>query len=432
MISRGEDSPQRPSLREQLWRATGDTSMVLPAILLIAFAVRGVWLDEPAGSLIFDEAYYVNAARVILGWNVPDGANYATAIAGLDPNTEHPPLGKLLIALSMLAFGDTGLGWRLPSLVAGMVALVALFLIVRASGETVRFAALAVAFFAFDNLSLVHGRIGTLDMLALAPAMIGAWLALRERWVAAGLALAVACLVKLTAVYAIAAVVALLLIRVLRSGERRGSSVRDLAAGAGIMLATTGLVAVGALWLMDLRFSSYASPIEHLQHMVRYGASLTAPLDHSGICASATSAPWQWPVNECQINYLRVDRTVSDGADPAGRYAIVDFRGALNPILAGAIPIAALYGGWAAVRRRHGASTWAIVWGLAHWLPFVLLAVAAARVTYLYYFLPVVPAACVVVASLLLRAGLPRVVIWGYIAAYAIGFAAYFPFRELP
>jgi predicted membrane-bound dolichyl-phosphate-mannose-protein mannosyltransferase len=141
-------------------------------VLVAAFVARVAWLNLPDGGLIFDEAYYVNAARVLLGWPVAEGAHYAGSPAGLDPNTEHPPLGKLLIALSMSVFGDTGIGWRIPSIIAGLVAIAAVYRIVRASGETPWLAILVVGILAFDNLTLVHGRIATLDMLVLAPILV--------------------------------------------------------------------------------------------------------------------------------------------------------------------------------------------------------------------------------------------------------------------
>ncbi len=141
---------------------------MLPVVLIVAFVVRLIWLDLPHRSLIFDEAYYVNAARVLLGWPVAEGAHYAGSPVGLDPNTEHPPLGKLLMAASMLLFGDNGFGWRVPSLIAGMIALVATWAIARTSGATARLSLLVVTLLAFDNLTFVHGRIGTLDMMVLA------------------------------------------------------------------------------------------------------------------------------------------------------------------------------------------------------------------------------------------------------------------------
>ena len=48
-----------------------DPWRVLPLLLIAAFVVRSAWLSLPSGSLIFDEAYYVNASRIILGIAVP-------------------------------------------------------------------------------------------------------------------------------------------------------------------------------------------------------------------------------------------------------------------------------------------------------------------------------------------------------------------------
>ncbi len=180
----------RRGLRKRLEASVQDPATLLPLVLIAAFVARVAWLGEPGRSLIFDEAYYVNAARVLLGWAMQPGAHYASSPPGLDPNTEHPPLGKLLIAGSMLLFGDNGIGWRVPSVIAGMVALLAVYGIARASHATPKLSVLVVALLAFDNLTLVHGRIGTLDMLFLAPILVGSWLALRKRWALAGIAMA--------------------------------------------------------------------------------------------------------------------------------------------------------------------------------------------------------------------------------------------------
>jgi 4-amino-4-deoxy-L-arabinose transferase-like glycosyltransferase len=312
-----------------------------------------------------------------------------------------------------------------------MIALAALYLIVRAAGESRWLAVLVVGLAAFDNLMFVHGRMGTLDMMALAPMLVAAWLALRDRWLLAGVFVAVGALVKLTALYALLALLVLLVIQATgawRQGRRVGTEVR---AGA-LLVGAFGVVAFLGLWALDARFTTFASPIDHVGHMVQYAAALEAPEDRGGLCTGASSAPWQWLINECQINYLRVDVTVTEGEEVVSRTATIDFRGALNPVLAGTIPLAALFVGWVAWRTRNVLAVWAIVWAAANFLPLVWLALVSQRVTYLYYFLPVVPALAVAVAILLTRARLPRAVVWGYLVAYAVGFLAYFPFREIP
>ena len=414
-------------MRGAIERIVRDPGQLLALVLLLALITRAAWLWLPQGSLIFDEAYYVNAARTILGLPFHVG-HYAGAVAGFDPNAEHPPLGKAMMALSMAIFGDNGIGWRLPSVLAGMVALAAVYGVVRATGETARLGLLAVTLFALDNLGLVHGRIGTLDMLALAPMLVGAWLGLRGHWGLAGVACALATMVKLTGGFAVIALLLLQVCVVLMAWRRTGRvGLADLKPS---ILFVSVFVAVGlsGLWLLDLRFSQFPDPLTHLAHMASFGTSLQAPAGPTGIASN----PWQWLVNEVQINYLRITVDTTVAGQVVASHASIDFRGALNPILIGAAPLAFLFTGWLAWRKRSLAAIWSLTWAAANYLPYVLLVVVNQRITYLYYFLPVVPALAVAVALLLARSGLPRFVTWGYLAAMIGGFVAYFPFRQLP
>jgi len=419
-------------VRDRLQRWVDDPGIALPALLLVAFVFRAAWLDQPPGGLIFDEAYYVNASRVILGIPVEAGAHYANSPVGLDPNIEHPPLGKALIAGSMAIFGDGPLGWRLPSIIAALVAIAAVYLIVRATGESAALAFGVAGFVALDNLSLVHGRIATLDMLALAPILVAALLALRQRWLLAGALVGLGFLVKLSALYALLAIGGLLAIRALRAWQRdRRWQMRDVRAGIGLAV---GLAVVGVvgLWLLDLRFTTFTNPLDHVRHMIEYGASLKEPETGSAFCSGATSAPWQWLVNECQINYLSVDSVIRDGDTVVGRISSVEFRGAMNPMLIGPLFLALLASIGVAWRTGNRLATWALAWGLASWLPYAALALVSHRIMYIFYFLPAVPAAAALLAVLLWRSGLPRWLGGAYSALYVVGFIAYFPFRQIP
>jgi 4-amino-4-deoxy-L-arabinose transferase-like glycosyltransferase len=397
----------------------------------VAFVLRVLWLNLPQGSLIFDEVYYVNAARAILGWPVAAGAHYAGSPVGLDPNQEHPPLGKLLIAGSMALFGDNGIGWRLPSVIAAIVALYAVYRIVRDTDRSAWLAPLVVAIVAFENLTFVHGRIGTLDILVLAPMLVGSWLALRRRWLLAGLVLGIALLIKLTALYAVAAIVLYVL---LTDGPAWWHARRipwtDLAGPLAFVVFAFafGLAGLGTL---DARFSAVANPIEHIRQMVSYGTNLNASVS-TGNCTEIDSRPWQWLFNECQITYLRQAVNVTSGGTLVSSIATIDFRGAMNPLLVGAIPLAALFTTWYAIRTRSQVALWAVAWAAANYLPYLVLAAVTTRIMYLYYMVPMIPAIAIGIGLLLTRAGLPRPVRWGYLAAYLIGFAAYFPFRQVP
>src|SRR5581483_5481916 len=122
----------------------------------------------------------------IAGIHPATGQNYNGAPLGDDPNAEHPQLAKLVIAGAIELFGDGPFAWRIGSILLGSVAILGMFALVRAAGGN-RWAALAAAaLMASDNLVLVHGRIGTLDIYALAAMVWGVALYLRGRPVWAG------------------------------------------------------------------------------------------------------------------------------------------------------------------------------------------------------------------------------------------------------
>lgn len=409
-----------------------DPAAMLPVAFIVALLIRVAWLDLPHRSLIFDEAYYVQAARTLLGWPVPAGAHYAGAAPFLDPNQEHPPLGKLLIAASMLIFGDNGFGWRIPSVLAGMISLFAMYKIVRTTRETQWFGIAVVFILGLENLTLIHGRIATLDMLALAPVLVGSWMALRGRWALAGLAMGVGLLIKLPAMYGIGAVGLLYLLEQGPGWLRaRRIPLRELRPMV-VFVAISAVVLVVGLAALDSQFSTFKNPVQHIQHMIKYGSNLAGSVAKTQHCPGAESQPWQWIFNDCQIVYLRVDVTVNAGGKMVSSVPSIDFRGAMNPVLVGLIPISMLYAVWLAWKDRSRIALWTVTWAAANYLPFLLLGMISQRIMYLYYMLPTMPALSVAMVLLLMRSGLPKPVRWGLAAAYVVGFLAYYPFRRIP
>ena len=421
----------RPAVVAARWLgAFRDPANVLVALFIVALLLRVVWLNVPRSGLIFDEAYYVNAARVIL--DLPATSHYADSPPGFDPNTEHPALGKLLIAASMSVFGDNSVAWRLPSVLFGMIALLAVYLIARDTSKSAWLPVLVTGLVAFDNLTFVHGRIGTLDILVLAPLLLGSWLAIRKRWILAGVAMGIALLIKITAIYGIGAV---LLYMLMTEGvewyrARRRPHLDDVRGPIGFVVITLSIM-LGGLTLLDATLSQFPSPVDHIARIITYGANLKAPFT-VGICPEVDSKPWQWIFNDCEIGYYRTDVTTRADGEILTKFSSIDFRGALNPLLASAIPMAAMFTAWYAWKTRDRLAMWAVAWGAANYGPYVLLALLTPRIMYIYYVLPLVPAAAIGLALLLTRAGLPKPVRWGYLVAYAAGFVALFPFRQIP
>lgn len=410
-------------------RAIDWTPLLLMLLVNASFGFRMLWLEKPDGALIFDEQYYVNAARAILGWPVAAGDPYADAQPGFDPNTEHPPGAKLLIAASMWLFGDNALGWRLASVAFGTLSVPLLYGIVRQVGATKGGALLASFLYTFDNLVLVHSRIATLDIFVVSFLLLGLFCYLARKPTFAGLAFAAATLCKINGVYGIAAIIGFEALRftgrwIEKTGWKPIHLHRLLVMIVVYVVALPSLLGV----LDNIWSSDYKNPVEHIRHIFDYGFALTRPEGPQG----QESVPWQWLVNEVPMTYLRTDEQVLVGDKVEITRPTIFFRGAMNPYVIFITPLAITYAGYSAFKRRDDCSFLVLALFVVTYGPFWLAAIFAHRISYLFYFLPTIPSVAIAASQLMYAPQMPRVVRWAYIGAVLLGFYVYFPFLKVP
>ena len=437
---------------------------MLLAVSVLSLGARVAWLGSPCHApcttstdhlLIFDEAYYVNAARVIAGIAPPAGANYATSPLGDDPNSEHPQLVKLVIAGSIELFGDGPLAWRLGSLLAGSLAILGMWALARAAGAGRWIAFGAAGLMAADNLLLVAGRIGTLDIYAVAGMVWAVALYLRGRRLAGGLVLAVAIACKEVAAYAALVVVAVeacaWLVRRPRPSPLAG------ARGAVTFCAAAAAGFVGLLAVMD-RIAPPWDPqtgalvsggvLGHIGRMITYASGQSSPHGPRGIA----SYPWEWLGDYKPIPYLGIDPARPSHGLVHDHPATL-FLGMISPpIMLLALPALAV----AAVRVWRGgraprcageaggpaaeaggefapgrAAEIGLAWFLATFLPFELLSLIWQRTSYLYYMVIVMPGIYLAVAALVARHRQRRALVMTWIAAVLIAVVVMYPFDPL-
>ena len=422
------DWPLPAASRLDRLRALNRAPVILILLIAASLGARLAWLDKPDGALIFDEKYYVNAARVILALPVPEGDPYADRQPGLDPNAEHPPGAKLLIAASMRLFGDNGWGWRLGSVCFGTLSIPLLYGIVRRAGGA-EVVALAAAFlYAFDNLVLVHSRIGTLDIYLVFFLLLGVYCYLAGRPTLAGLALVAATLCKIGGLYGIAIVAAFEGLRLMRARVEGG---RWPLSGLRPLLIMTVVYLVSLPWLLgflDSVWSSYKNPTDHVRHIVRYSFALTRPEGPQ----DQESNPWRWLLNEVPMTYLRTDLQHLENDQVKATRVVIFFRGAMNPYIIAIAPLAIAGAAYSAWRRRDDPAFLVLALFFVTYGPFWPAAMLAHRVSYIFYFLPTIPAVAIGAAQLCYAPGVPRTLRWVYFGAVLLGFYGYFPFRQIP
>lgn len=139
-------------------------------IVLINAIIRFFVMSFPSdGGMIFDEVHYIGAARAIL--------------QGIAANAEHPPLTKLIIALSIKIFGDFWFAWRFPIVLFSLFVPYIIYKIALKLTDDKTLALYSAAFSCFDIILFIHGNIYMLEFPALVFALGFVYFYLEKRYI---------------------------------------------------------------------------------------------------------------------------------------------------------------------------------------------------------------------------------------------------------
>ncbi|SDY70084.1 Dolichyl-phosphate-mannose-protein mannosyltransferase [Modestobacter sp. DSM 44400] len=395
---------------------------VLTVALAVATFVSRIWDLTYPGDLLFDEAYYPPEAHELLRWGFEYNRGYTFIV--------HPPLGKWLIAVGEQLFGYDSLGWRLPSAVAGTVAVVVLVRLARRLTGSTFLGLVAGLLLALDGFSFTLSRIGLLDVFlqVLVVSAVACLVVDRDRvrqrvrdgadrvpargfrlgprgWrIAAGVLFGCACAVKWSGVYFLAffALASLFWDRTAwrDAGIARPSGVALRRGLPGAMWALGAVPVLTYLasftgWFLgetsqgrhwadqhpDTAFPFVPGPLRSLWHM--HGEWLTF---HNGLSTPHPweSGPWSWLVDGRPILLWNPQGLTDSAGDQVIRYILM----VGTPTLWFAFAPAMLWLGWRIAARRDSAAAVVALGIGAGWLTWF---VNLDRTMFIFYMAPALP-----------------------------------------
>lgn len=354
-------------------------------ILLLGLHLFAMSFPNGSKDYVFDEAYYVPAAKDILN--------------GVASNLEHPFFGKIWGSLGIYLFGDNFFGWRIFYVIIGVASVYVFYLIALnfLSREKALFAA---SFLGFETLFFIHTSLLLLEGPPILFALIGFLAYLKGRYYISGLAMGLSVLSKEWGVYFVFALILYHLyvmpkqdlVNVLRR------NVLKTAVFFGIMLAAFG----APMWAYDIIFKPYATgfgpltnPVLNFIYYFHYQSLLTG-------CSSTTTwncYPWNWilPFNINPSGYYVVTTTVTTTLANGTQRVItshpIDWLGIGNLAIWYSIwPIAAMILYKTVTRKLTKVDGFIATWIAATYLPWYYVSLVLHRVEYSFYFINVDPA----------------------------------------
>jgi predicted membrane-bound dolichyl-phosphate-mannose-protein mannosyltransferase len=376
------DGPLEPRSPSGFARYIHEASLGL--LVLVVLGAHLAIANMPRDAFIFDEAFYVPAARCLL--------------LGVVSNVEHPPLGKALIAVAIKVFKDEGFAWRLPSIVAGTLAIVFLYLLTRRLGGDKKTALLAAFLLSFETLWFTHSSIAMLDIVAVSLGLLALLLFVRGEWVWAGAMIGLSMLAKEVTILLIVVVTLFAWLQFPKTLSRHALY---HASKVGFFVSASAFVVfMAGLQMYDSAYNAFPTAFDHVVQMVRYNGAISSPP------LSDAVQPFQWFSGFTPLGYFVNFADVGKGVK---RY-YVQYYGQPNLVIVLLIWLALPFS-FPELKRRNPNATLHVLLFL---VPFVFfVGVAHWRITYPYYMLMLLPSICALGAVFLAQFSRRVIVIYG-------------------
>ena len=394
--ARREVGAKEPMMRRPGWTILD--WILMASITAAGGAARLVHLTYPL-ELVFDETYYAKDAC----WYVEGIQRVCDA-----PQTEaHPPLGKWLIASGIEIFGFDPLGWRIITVVGGMLTIALVYVLARRLMSSAA-AAIAAGLLALDLLHFVQSRTSMLDIFLPLFGVAATLFVVLDRddhrsssflrpWrIAAGAAAGAAVATKWSGLLILAMV--FVLAAVWSRREREGiHAAPDIGPRIASLLVSFALVPfivylvayAGRLegdvlalpWAQGSWFRAF---LDHQRQMFDYHTQLDATHSYQ-------SPPYSWLLLKRPVAYFFE-------TEPNGDYREILATG--NPFVWWPAMIALIYVAFdrvTAPERRSVSGVIAAGFGFTY-LPWLLIGFSERSAVFLFYLLPTLPFLCLALA----------------------------------
>ena len=328
---------------------------------------------------VFDESYYVKAARKML--------------AGEPANDEHPPLSKAFIMLGMTLFGDKPLGWRIFPILASSISIVLMYgiTLLICGKKSVSF--LAAMLFATDIMAFNIGQIAMLDAPSMMFVLAGSILLLRKRHDLGSLFFGLASLCKLNSVLSVAGIIIFLVLAGFTKREKKSNFLRENARFIGRVFFIGFVSFMIGLWVYDAGYGVFDNnPMQHLGFMYSYHTS------HSYQSSEDVVLPLDWinplnPFSPAEYHVTTVREMSSSGI--LREYHPIAYYGSYSPLWWSiwlVVPMSLIE----IVRNiseneEQGTGLFTFSWVVVNFLPYVLFAHVMKRWVYPFYFYASLP-----------------------------------------